>query len=259
VAEPDPWLWLRQFTPARLALGRSGAGLPTAQWLAFQLAQAEARDAVGAALDLPHLQQGLASLGLPWLALGSLATSREQYLLRPDLGRQLSAASQASLAAVAPPPVPPLALVLADGLSAEAVNRHALPLLAQLRPHLQAAGWPLAPVALVQQGRVAVGDPIGHGLGATAVLVLIGERPGLSAPHSLGAYLTWQPRPGLTDEARNCVSNIRPEGLPYPAAADKLRYLLGEMRRLQLSGVQLKDEQPPGHLGGGEACSIGLS
>ena len=239
---PDPWAGLREFTAARIALGRSGVSVPLRAALDFRLAHAHARDAVYSTLDTGPLQAALAALNQPVLLVHSRAQNRSEYLQRPDLGRQLEEASAARLLAEAADC--DLAIVLADGLSATAVNAHAAPLLERLLPALQTAGLCLGPVVLAEQARVALGDEVGHRLRARLVLVLIGERPGLSAPDSLGAYLTFAPRPGLTDEARNCVSNIRPAGLPYPAAADRLAYLLLESLRRQLSGVGLKDESP---------------
>jgi ethanolamine ammonia-lyase small subunit len=235
---PTLWRDLRRFTPARVALGRVGNGLPTAAHLAFQAAHAAARDAVHAALDVEALLADLAAGGIAARHVRTACPDRPTYLLRPDLGRRLADADRTALAAV---PVPAqLAIVICDGLSATAVQRHAAPLVLALLPALERGG----PVVVATQGRVALGDDIGAALGAEAVLVLIGERPGLSAPDSLGAYLTWQPRPGRTDAERNCVSNIRPEGLPVPAAAARLAWLIAAMRRLGLSGVGLKDEQP---------------
>lgn len=238
--EPDPWAALKAFTAARIALGRSGSSVPLRAALAFQLAHAHARDAVYSALDADRLLAGLAALQRSACQVRSRARNRQDYLQRPDWGRQLDEASKATLAEQAAGDCD-VAIVLADGLSATAANEHALPLLARLLPPLQNAGFRLGPVVLAEQGRVALGDEIGQLLKARLALVLLGERPGLSAPHSLGAYLTFGPRPGLTDEARNCVSNIRPEGLPYPLAADKLFFLLSEALRRQLSGVSLKD------------------
>ena len=239
--EPDPWAALKAFTAARIALGRSGTSVPLRESLAFQLAHAHARDAVYSTLAVDPLRTGLQHLQLATCAVQSQAHTRPEYLQRPDLGRQLAAASRARLAELAGEACD-LAIVLADGLSATAVNDHALPLLHQLLPLLKAAGFRLAPITLAEQARVALGDEIGLLLRARLVLVLIGERPGLSAPNSLGAYFTYGPRPGLTDETRNCVSNIRPAGLGYPAAASRLFYLLHEALRRQLSGVDLKDQ-----------------
>jgi len=234
-APPVLWRDLRRFTPARVALGRAGNGMPTAAHLAFQAAHAAARDAVHAELDVPALLAGLAAEGLSGIEVRSACPDRHTYLLRPDLGRCLAEGEAARL-----PTVPGIAFVVCDGLSATAVQRHAVPLLAQVMPVLGAAG----PVVVARQGRVALGDDIGAALGAEAVAVLIGERPGLSSPDSLGVYLTCNPRPGRTDAERNCISNIRPAGLAIPDAAAKLLWLVAAMRRLGLSGVALKDEQP---------------
>lgn len=226
---PARWSDLRQFTSARVALGRAGNGVPTAPHLAFQAAHAAARDAVHAALDVPALQD---ALGLPSIAIRSAAADRRTYLLRPDLGRRLPEEQAARL------PVIPggMLFVVCDGLSAVAVQRHAAALLVLMQP--------MTPVVIATQGRVALGDAIGAAMQAEAVAVLIGERPGLSSADSLGVYLTWQPRIGRTDAERNCISNIRPDGLPIDAAAAKLHWLIGAMRRLRLTGVDLKDEQP---------------
>lgn len=238
----DAWRALRRFTPARIALGRAGVSLPTAAQLAFQLAHAGARDAVHAALDAPALAATLTRSGDDCLSLHSACPDRETYLQRPDLGRRLDLASRARLAQVEIAPGA-LALVLADGLSALAIERNALPFLDALRARLAADGdWPLAPLVIVRQGRVALGDEVGERLRACAVVVLIGERPGLSSPDSMGLYLTWAPRVGCSDADRNCISNIRPAGLDYQAAAHKLHHLLTQARARGLSGVALKDE-----------------
>ncbi len=232
---PTLWADLRRFTPARVALGRAGNGLPTAAHLAFQADHAAARDAVHAELDTARLAADLEAAGLPSQVVHSACPDRRTYLLRPDLGRRLAEGEADKLA-----PSPGIAFVVADGLSATAAQRHAAPLLAQVLPALGQSG----PIVIARQGRVALGDEIGAALGAEAVAVLIGERPGLSTPDSLGVYLTWQPRPGRTDAERNCISNIRPEGLPIAEAAAKLLWLIGAMRQLRLTGVALKDEQP---------------
>ncbi|WP_426061818.1 ethanolamine ammonia-lyase subunit EutC [Hymenobacter sp. B1770] len=177
----------------------------------------------------------------PVCATYGRAQNRQEYLQRPDWGRQLDEASRAHLANQVWTACD-IVIILADGLSATAINEHALPLLRLLLPQLQEAGFRLGPIVLAEQARVALGDAIGQLLQARLTLVLIGERPGLSAPNSLGAYFTYGPLPGLTDEARNCVSNIRPEGLAYSAAATKLFFLLREALRRQLSGVKLKDD-----------------
>jgi ethanolamine ammonia-lyase small subunit len=238
---PDPWQALRALTPARIALGRAGASLPTRAHLEFQLAHARARDAVHDGLDVPRLQADLRAAGLESVALRSAAPDRATYLQRPDLGRRLVDDARARLAGLTAGKVD-AALVVADGLSARAAQRHAVPVLEALVPRLRDAGWRLAPVVVAEQARVALGDEVGAALDAALVVVLLGERPGLTAPDSLGAYLTWAPRPGRTDAERNCVSNIRPEGLVPALAADKLCYLMLEAARRRLSGVALKDD-----------------
>lgn len=246
------WLALRRFTVARIGLARSGASLATAPTLALRLAHARARDAVHAPLDETRLIADLAALGLPAQVVASAAGDRRTYLMRPDLGRRLapSALATLSMPAAAPDLAPDLVVVIADGLSASAVQSHAAPLLALAVPALAAEGWRIAPPVIVRQGRVAVGDAVAAALGARAVALLIGERPGLSAPDSLGAYLTWQPGPATTDASRNCISNIRPDGVGYQDAAFKLVHLLRAMRRRGVSGVALKDESDRLLIGG---------
>ncbi|MGB7267326.1 MAG: ethanolamine ammonia-lyase subunit EutC [Terracidiphilus sp.] len=230
---------LRALTPARVGLGRTGVSMETSDLLDFQRCHAMARDAVHARLESAALAAALAELtGGEVLRLHSAAADRTAYLQRPDLGKQLDEASRKLLAAAGS--AGELALILSDGLSALAVERHAAPLMVELLPRLNS--WRLAPVCVVEQGRVAIGDEIGEALGAEIAIVLIGERPGLSAPDSLGAYITWQPRPGRTDAERNCISNIRAEGLNYAQAAAQLAFILAEARRLQLTGVALKGE-----------------
>ncbi len=237
---PALWRDLRRYTQARVALGRAGNGMPTAAHLDFQAAHAAARDAVHAPLDFAALAQALAACGIESRQVRSTAPDRRTYLLRPDLGRRLDPADAAGL-----DDMPGcFALVVCDGLSAVAVQQHAAPLLARLAPALRARGLAVPPVVLAAQGRVALGDDVGAALGAAAVAVLIGERPGLSAADSMGCYLTWRPRPGTTDAERNCISNIRPLGLPPDAAAAKLLWLVDRMFVLGLTGVGLKDEQP---------------
>jgi ethanolamine ammonia-lyase small subunit len=228
----DPWQRLRPLTAARIGLARSGASLATAPLLAFRLAHAQARDAVHATLDTDALQRAAG----PLLVVDSAARDRTEYLLRPDLGRQLAPGSALPKGAY------DLAFVLVDGLSARAVQDHAPALLAAICPLL--GGWRIAPLVAVRQGRVAAGDAVAMAVGAESVVVLIGERPGLSAPDSLGAYLTWRPRADTTDAARNCVSNIRPAGLPPALAAAKIAWLLGAMRARGISGIALKDDAP---------------
>ncbi|MGI3903738.1 MAG: ethanolamine ammonia-lyase subunit EutC [Janthinobacterium lividum] len=236
---PDPWTHLGFATPARLALGRSGASLPTREVLNLGLAHARARDAVHAATDGVALAAGIAALGHASLQVDSAAPDRAIYLRRPDFGRRLSAQSRGLFAASEPNSVD-LALIVADGLSAAAIDLNALPLLAALLPRL--AGRSLSPLVVARQARVALGDEIGALLGARMVVLLIGERPGLSAADSLGAYLTFAPRVGLTDASRNCVSNIRTAGLAPEAAAAKIAWLIDRAFALSLTGVALKDE-----------------
>jgi ethanolamine ammonia-lyase small subunit len=239
---PQPWGALRAHTAARIALGRAGASQPTAAHLAFQQAHAAARDAVHAAMDWGALEAGLRQLGAAPLRVHSAAADRACYLRRPDLGRRLDEASRHQLAAQLAPATD-LAFVFADGLSALALQRQALPLFAALRQRLrEEGGWTWAPPVLAAQARVALGDEVGALLGARCVVVFIGERPGLSAPDSLGVYFSWAPRVGLLDAQRNCLSNVRPEGLPPEAAARKLHTLLAQARARQLTGVDLKDE-----------------
>ncbi len=240
----NPWNHLRQLTPARIALGRAGTSLPTDAQLDFQFAHAQARDAVHLPLDTGALVERLAQAGFESLQLHSAAADRNTYLQRPDLGRRLDEASVATLDehAAKNPDGYDLAVVIADGLSALAVERHALALLTRFAEQAVAEGWRLAPICLVEQGRVALGDEVGERLGAKMTVMLLGERPGLSSPDSLGLYFTYAPKVGRTDADRNCISNIRLEGLSYNLAAHRLLYLMREACRRQLSGVKLKDE-----------------
>ena len=240
----NPLLELRRLTPARIALGRTGTSMPTSAQLDFQYAHAQARDAVHLPFDHRALSSQLAERGRESLLLHSAATDRNSYLQRPDLGRKLSDQSAQTLRdyALSHPGGIDLAVVVADGLSALAVHRHTLPFLARMEEQTAAEGWSLSPVILVEQGRVAVADEIGELLGAKMVVILIGERPGLSSPDSLGLYFTYNPKVGLTDAYRNCISNVRLEGLSYGMAAHRLLYLMREACRRQLSGVSLKDE-----------------
>lgn len=240
----NPLLELRRLTPARIALGRTGTSMPTSAQLDFQYAHAQARDAVHLPFDHAGLSSQLAEAGRESLLLHSAATNRDTYLQRPDLGRKLSDESAQTLReyAQANPGGVDLVIVVADGLSALAVHRHTLPFLARMQEQVEAEGWSVSPVVLVEQGRVAVADEIGELLGAKMVVILIGERPGLSSPDSLGLYFTYNPKVGLTDAYRNCISNVRLEGLSYAMAAHRLLYLMREACRRQLSGVNLKDE-----------------
>jgi ethanolamine ammonia-lyase small subunit len=234
------WAGLQRLTAARIGLKRTGASLATAPLLDFKLAHARARDAVHEALDEARLAADIVALGLPVLTVASAAEDRQHYLMRPDLGRQLAQSAEAALT----PSTGSydVAFVIADGLSARAVQTHAVPVLAGTLPALHANGWRIAPLVIARHGRVALGDAVATMLGADCVAVLIGERPGLTAPDSMGVYLTWQPHTGTTDADRNCISNIRREGVGYADAAFKFIHLLRSMRACRLSGVQLKDD-----------------
>src|SRR5579862_6944135 len=231
---------LREFTPARVGLGRTGVSQQARDVLAFQLAHARARDAVHANMDAAGLEASIASMTASVLRLHSAAADRATYLQRPDLGRQLDEKSREALRGVKASGFD-LGLIVADGLSALAAERHAPALLAEWLPRL--VDWRLAPICIVEQGRVAIGDEIGFALGAELSVVLIGERPGLSSADSLGAYITWRPRPGRTDAERNCISNIRAEGLSYREAADQLMHCLATARRRGLTGTAPGEEK----------------
>jgi ethanolamine ammonia-lyase small subunit len=240
--DDNPWDALRRFTNARIALGRAGSSLPTAPLLAFELSHAQARDAVHQPLDTAALSASLQAAGFETLDVQSAAPDREHYLRRPDLGRILSDDSIVRLrtAAAGEPDPYDVVFVIADGLSAYAAAAHARPMLERMRTSL--SGMRIGPAVIARQARVALGDGIGELLRARIVVMLIGERPGLSSPDSLGIYLTYEPRVGRSDAERNCISNVRPQGLPYDAAAFKLHYLLNEALRVKLTGVNLKDD-----------------
>jgi ethanolamine ammonia-lyase small subunit len=235
---------LRALTPARVGLARTGVSLETRDLLEFQRSHSQARDAVHSRLEAASLASQLGEISARQvLCLHSAAPDRATYLQRPDLGRRLDESSRALLArhrASSAPNSQRLALIVADGLSALAVERHAAPLIEAALPALDS--WQFAPLTVVEQGRVAIGDEIGALLGAEISIVLIGERPGLSSPDSLGAYITWAPGPGRTDAERNCISNIRREGLSYAHAAAQLGYYLTEARDRQLTGFSLKEQ-----------------
>lgn len=236
-----PWTALRRFTDARIGLGRAGSALPIREVLKFAMAHAQARDAVTRPLDWAPIEAVLAALQLNSVRIESAASDRDTYLRRPDLGRRLSSEARARLAAMAGPS-PDLLILVAYGLSSTGVGANAGAVITALLPLVRKSGWSLAPVLLASQGRVALGDDAGEFIGARAVLVLIGERPGLSSPDSLGAYLTWAPRAGRRDGESNCISNIRRGGLSAEEAAFKAHWLLREAFRRQLTGVSLKDE-----------------
>ncbi|KPZ53840.1 ethanolamine ammonia-lyase subunit EutC [Pseudoalteromonas sp. P1-25] len=247
----NPWRDLRRFTDARIGLGRAGISLPTSEMLAFQLSHAQARDAVNFPLDIDEMTKslstinGLCDLGKP-LNVQSEAADRVTYLQRPDLGRKLNEAGRNTLLNTMQSSAQAqydLAIVVVDGLSSLAVQKNAAPFITELLKQLptEPSPYKIAPITLVMQGRVAIGDDIGELLNAQVVMVLIGERPGLSSPDSLGLYLTWAPKTGLNDACRNCISNIRPAGLSYFEAARRAVYLLQEAKKCGLTGVNLKD------------------
>jgi len=244
----DPWRRLRDVTPARIALGRAGGSMPTRELLDFQMAHALARDAVHQPFDVAALEREISFLGTPVVHWRTQVADRQTYLIRPDLGRRLDEGMTGSLKRDSREGVD-VSIVLSDGLSALAAQRQIPLVLRALVPQLQESGFTLAPIAIVPFARVAVQDEIGELLGARVSLILLGERPGLGSPDSLGAYLVYGPRRGRTDAERNCVSNIRPQGLPPEAAAELIHYLIAQAIRRQISGVELKDDRDPRALG----------
>ncbi len=240
----DPWVSLRSFTQARIAQGQCGSGLPTDALLDFQLAHAAARDAVLKPWSPETSAASLEAKGHQSLILSTKVLTREQYLLRPDDGRSLSNESRHLLESMILPPVD-IALILTNGLSSTAVEAHGVPLIEEIHRSFTVTGFVMAPIVLIANGRVAVADEIGSLLNARMSLIVVGERPGLSAADSVGAYLTFGPRVGRTDAERNCISNIRPpDGLSFEEAAIKMVYLCREGLRRGLTGVQLKDDMP---------------
>ncbi len=237
----DAWIALSRFTQARIALGHAGHAVPTPVLLDLQLAHAEARDAVHLPWDIAACAAEIRSLGEQTVILETPVAGRDEYLRRPDLGRVLTAASRIRLKEAAGGAAD-VALIVTNGLSSTAVERHGIPLVQAILESWRKRGLRIAPVSLVANGRVALLDDIGSVLGARVAVIIVGERPGLSAADSLGIYLTYAPQPGNTDAERNCISNLRPpEGLDYETAAAKLLYLTEEAMRLGLSGVALKD------------------
>ena len=238
----DSWVALRRFTQARIALGRAGHAVPTQVMLDFQLAHAQARDAVHYSWAIDAFAGQVLGLGEEVLILDTPVVSRDEYLRRPDLGRVLTEGSGTRLRNFNDGEVD-VALIVTNGLSSTAVERHGIPLLQAIVNSYRTRQFRIAPVFLVANGRVALSDAIGSVIAARVAVIVVGERPGLSAADSLGIYLTFAPQPGTTDAERNCISNIRPpEGLSYEAAAAKLLYLTGEAMRRGISGVALKDE-----------------
>lgn len=250
----NPWAALREYTDARIGLGRAGVSIPTSHSLAFQLAHAQAQDAVHLPLDVETVIEQLENANLSLnqelgiftpILLHSQAINRTTYLQRPDLGRRLDKKSIETLKKVntLKDEEYDLSIVVVDGLSSLAIKENAAIFIKKLVEELNSDKefWTLAPITIIQQGRVAIGDEVGEILNSKTTIVLIGERPGLSSPDSMGLYLTYNPKVGLTDESRNCISNIRIEGLSYEEGIKKAMYLLKESRRLELSGVNLKD------------------
>lgn len=245
----NPWALLKDYTDARIGLGRSGVSIPTSHSLVFQLAHAQAQDAVHLPLDVENIVEQLVVNDIDketsLILLHSQAINRTTYLQRPDLGRRLDKNSSEILKKMKANDNTfyDLSIVIVDGLSSLAIKENAINFIKKLMIALKEdkQKWNLSPFSIVQQGRVAVGDEVGELLKAKISIVLIGERPGLSSPDSLGLYLTWNPKVGLSDASRNCISNIRSEGLSYEEAVKKTMYLLKESRRLELSGVNLKD------------------
>jgi ethanolamine ammonia-lyase small subunit len=250
-AATDPWTDLRRYTDARIALGRCGVSLPHEQWLDFRLAHARARDAVLTPFDRQAVRAPLEAAGLECLELTSAAASKEEFLARPDKGRRLSENSRTLLAqkyGATAAPGADICLVVSDGLSARAVHENAAPFALQFLARAVKAGFRATPVALVSFGRVAVADEVALLMGAKLAVILIGERPGLSSPNSLGVYLTYAPFPGCTDEARNCISNVRPAGLSIDEGVRKLCYLVQGAFARKLTGVNLKDDMHAAYL-----------
>jgi ethanolamine ammonia-lyase small subunit len=241
IAAQDPWQHLKNFTRARIALGRVGSSLPTKEVLDFSLSHAMARDAVHLALDVNALEASLRTLGLDVLRVHSKAADRQSYLIRPDWGRRLDDAGRHQLTAQIPSAPIDFMIVVGDGLSSLAVEGHAVSLIAEIQK-LVPTNWQMGAIVIASQARVALADEVAELMGARMVAMLIGERPGLSSPDSLGVYLTYNPKVGCSDADRNCISNVRPEGLSYEAAAKKLVWLAKEAMRLKVSGVALKDE-----------------
>lgn len=246
VVTPDAWSELKQFTDARISLGRCGASLPLSETLSFKLAHAQARDAVWSPFNVESLAQDVAVLGSRCLSLASSVADRSEYLTRPDKGRRLAEDSRALLKAEQKGF--DLCLVVSDGLSSRAIHENAVPFLESFMGLVRTAGLTLAPVCLVENGRVAIADEIASTLDARVTAILIGERPGLSSPNSMGVYMTYGPRQGATDESRNCISNVRQGGMSIEAGVQKLAYLVETAFRMQTSGVALKDKMSPGYL-----------
>lgn len=239
----DQWEKLKQFTDARIALGRAGCSIPTQALLEFQLSHAQAQDAVYQSLDTTYLSEQLQNNSLQSIHVSSNAQNKEIYLKRPDLGRQLCERSKQQLMAKFKDAQPyDVCIVVGDGLSARAIEANAVPFILSLNKYIQQQDWRLAPIILATGSRVALGDDVAQIFKASMLVMLIGERPGLSSPDSMGIYYTWHAHTGCLDSQRNCISNVRPAGLSIPVATQRLMNLMKESKRLGLSGVDLKDE-----------------
>jgi len=238
---PDSWEGLKAFTNARIALGRTGVATPLKEVLDFRMCHAHARDAVYSVLKAEELEETLQQFQIQVIMVNSNANNRAVYLQRPDYGRKLNEASAKNLKNESSYSAD-VVIIIADGLSATAINEHAVHVVKKLIPFLKQSVLTIAPIVIAKQARVAIADEIGSILNAKLSLILIGERPGLSSPDSMGAYITYQPSPGKTDESRNCISNIRPEGLSYDLAAEKIAKLINASLQLKLSGISLKDD-----------------
>ncbi len=240
----DPWGFLKEFTNGRIALGRTGSSLPTKEFLDFKLCHSKARDAVKLPLDFEDIKRRLDQDCNEYsMILKSRAQDRKEYLKRPDLGRLLSEESEEMVKGVRQKDGFDIALVVADGLSANAIDTNLVPFLRMLLPGLREKGYTMPPVFLVEQGRVAVADDVAEFVGARLAVIFVGERPGLKSPDSMGIYMTYDAKRGSLESSRNCISNIRPEGMSYTAGVSKLKFLIDKSLRLQLSGVNLKDDQ----------------
>lgn len=244
----DAWISWKQFTTARIALGRAGGSLPTREWLEFSLAHGRAQDSVHLAFNVSSITEQITAAGEQSICVKSSANNRATYLQYPDRGRSLCLNDAQRLQELRKTLISEnesfdLVIIIGDGLSAPAAEQHAVSLMKELLPRLRKAGWSIAPIVISEQTRVALQDEIGFAMRARLSLIFLGERPGLSSPDSLGAYLTYDPRPGRHDAERNCVSNIRPDGLTILHAADTLEYLLINAKQRRLSGIALKDER----------------
>lgn len=243
IVTANPWERLKKHTNARIAMGRAGGSITTKELLKFNYDHARARDAVHIPLNITYIKPALEALAEKVLVISSQAETRDVYLKRPDLGRRLCDSSKECLAREAKGKEYDIAVIVADGLSALAIENNAVPFLDKFIPDARSKGFSIAPLTIIEQGRVASGDEAARLLNSKLAVVLIGERPGLSSPDSMGIYMTFNPEKGTTDERRNCISNIRDEGFPPKAASEKLFYLVTESLRRQISGVDLKDEQ----------------